>query len=151
MDAFIPFLTTLGPQHWIVLGLVLLIAEMLTGTTYLLWPAVAAFVVALFTWSGMTTWVADVGIFAVLVILLTLFGRPLVRRLRDEGAAKGLNDRARTLVGMRGHMMSFEDGVGSVKINDTVWRAVSDVNLAVGQHVEVASVEGVTLKVQPVA
>lgn len=151
MDALIEFLTTVGPQHWIVLGLVLLIAELLTGTTYLLWPAVAAFVTALAAWSGMTTWMADVGIFAVLVILLTLFGRPLVRRLRDEGAASGLNERAKTLVGMRGHVMSFEDGVGSVKVNDTVWRAVSDVNLTIGQHVEVASVEGVTLSVRPVA
>lgn len=151
MGALIEFLTTVGPQHWIVLGLVLLIAELLTGTTYLLWPAVAAFVTALAAWSGMTTWMADVGIFAVLVILLTLFGRPLVRRLRDEGAASGLNERAKTLVGMRGHVMSFEDGVGSVKVNDTVWRAVSDVNLTIGQHVEVASVEGVTLSVRPVA
>lgn len=148
MDSVLEFVSVFGPQHWIGLGLILLIAEMSTGTTYLLWPAVAAFLTALIAWFGFTGIVAEVAIFAVLVIALTVFGRPLVQRLRSEGAASGLNERAQTLIGVRGQMMSFADGVGSVKVNDTVWRAVSDETLEAGQHVEVAAVDGVTLKVR---
>lgn len=150
MDALLVFLAGLGPTHWLVLGLLLLIAEMASGTTYLLWPAVAAFVTALISLTGMTNWVADMGVFAVLVIALTWLGRPLVQRWRNEGAASGLNERSAALIGVRGVVASFANGVGSVKVQDTVWRAVSDEALEAGQAVEVAAVDGVTLKVKRV-
>jgi inner membrane protein len=148
MDAIASLLANVEPQHWLVLGLLLLIAELATGTTYLLWPAVAAFLTALISWTGVTTWVVDLGLFAVLVIGLTAFGRPLVQRWRHEGAASGLNERASALIGVRGEVTKFDNGVGSVKVADTVWRAVSDEMLAPGQHVEIAAVDGATLKVK---
>jgi inner membrane protein len=37
-----------------------------------------------------------------------------------------------------------------VKVNDTVWRAMSDEALEAGQAVEIAAVDGVTLKVKRV-
>lgn len=148
MDTLIAFLTSLGPQHWLVFGLILLIAEMASGTTYLLWPAVAAFITALVSLSGGTTWAADVAIFAVLVIALTYFGRPMVQRWRHEQAAAGLNERSQTLVGTRGEIASFKDGAGSVKVADTVWRAVSDEALTPGQTVVIDGVDGATLKVR---
>ena len=102
MDTLITFLTSLGPQHWLVFGLILLIAEMASGTTYLLWPAVAAFLTALVAWTGATNWVVEIAIFAVLVIALTAFGRPIVQRWRNENKAEGLNERSKTLIGTRG-------------------------------------------------
>jgi inner membrane protein len=148
MDNLIAFLTSLGPQHWLVFGLILLIAEMASGTTYLLWPAVAAFLTALISLTGATNWVADMAIFAVLVIALTAFGRPLVQRWREEGGASGLNERSQTLVGTRGIITVFANGTGSVKVADTVWRAISDEALQPGQAVVVDSVDGSTLKVK---
>lgn len=148
MDTLITFLTSLGPQHWLVFGLILLIAEMASGTTYLLWPAVAAFITALISLSGGTTWVADMATFAVLVIALTWFGRPIVQRWRHDQAANGLNERSQTLIGTRGEIASFKDGAGSVKVADTVWRAVSDEALTPGQTVVIDSVDGATLKVR---
>ncbi|MEZ5958723.1 MAG: NfeD family protein [Hyphomonadaceae bacterium] len=148
METLITFLTSLGPQHWLVLGLILLIAEMASGTTYLLWPAVAAFLTALISLTGMTNWVGDVAIFAVLVIVLTFFGRPIVQRWREENKAEGLNERSKTLVGTRGVITVFANGAGSVKVADTVWRAVSDETLTPGQTVVIDSVDGATLKVR---
>ncbi len=144
----IGFFSTLGPQHWLVLGLILLIAEMASGTTYLLWPAVAAFVTALVSLLGLTNWIADIAIFAVLVIALTYFGRPLIERWKRDGAANGLNERSATLIGARGVVANFANGVGSVKVQDTVWRAVSDEALEAGAPVVVDSVDGATLKVK---
>ncbi len=151
MDQILTFLTSFGPQHWLVLGLILLIAEMASGTTYLLWPAVAAFVTSLIAWIAPTTWIAELGIFAVLVIALTAFGRPLVQRWRNEGGASGLNERGEALVGKRGLVANFADGVGAVKVGDTVWRAVSDDALEAGASVEIAAIDGVTLKVKRVS
>lgn len=148
MDTLIAFLTSLGPQHWLVLGLILLIAEMASGTTYLLWPAVAAFITALVSLAGMTNWVAELVIFAVLVIVLTAFGRPLVQRWRNQGGQPGLNERATAMIGVRGVITAFANGVGSVKVNDTVWRAASDEALTPGDTVEVFAVDGVTLTVK---
>lgn len=150
MDTLITMLDGLGPQHWLVLGLILLIAEMATGTTYLLWPAVAAFITAAVSFFGLTNWIADIGIFAVLVIVLTAFGRPLVQRWRQAhvGANEKLNERGRSLVGGHGIVAAFANGVGSVKVNDTIWRAVSDEPLEAGQNVEIAGVDGTTLKVK---
>lgn len=148
MDTLIAFMTSFGPQHWLVLGLILLIAEMASGTTYLLWPAVAAFLTALVSLTGATNWVADMTIFAALVIALTAFGRPLVQRWREEGAASGLNERSQTLIGTRGVITVFANGAGSVKVADTVWRAVSDEALQPGQAVVIDSVDGSTLKVK---
>jgi hypothetical protein len=148
MDMLMTLLTGIAPQHWLVIGLVLLIAEMATGTTYLLWPAVAAFATALISFLGFTNWIADIAIFAVLVIVLTYFGQPIVRRWRSEGAANNLNNRAAQLIGVRGVVANFAGGAGSVKVGDTLWRAVSDDVLEEGAEVEVVGVDGMTLKVK---
>ncbi len=142
------FLTTLGPQHWLVLGLILLIAEMASGTTYLLWPAVAAFVTALISLLGVTNWLAEMALFAVLVIALTWLGRPLVERWKRDSAASGLNERSASLIGERGVVTEFANGAGSVKVGDTIWRAQSADVLEAGQAVLVDAVDGVTLKVK---
>lgn len=148
MDTLLFLLNEMGPLHWLVLGLILLIVEMASGTTYLLWPAVAAFVTAFIALILPTNWIAEVALFAVLIIALTYFGHPLVKRWRNEGAASGLNERNVRMVGKRGVVANFANGVGSVRIADTIWRAVSDDALEAGQNVEVASVDGVTLKVR---
>jgi membrane protein implicated in regulation of membrane protease activity len=150
MDTLLNLLNSMGPLHWLVLGLLLLIFEMATGTTYLLWPSVAAFATALVALIFPTNWIAEMALFAVLIIALTYFGHPLVKRWRDEGAASGLNERNLSMIGKRGVVSNFANGVGSVKIADTMWRAVSEESLEAGQSVEVASVDGVTLKVKRV-
>lgn len=150
MDWLVSLLAAIEPQHWFAFGLVLLIAEMASGTTYLLWPAVAAFAVGLISLSGATDWIVDLSIFAVLVIALTAFGRPLVQRFRTGGGSPLLNERAQQLIGTRAVVANFANGVGSVKIQDTIWRAVSEETLAPGENVEIAGVDGATVKVKRV-
>lgn len=148
MNALIAFFVNFGPEDWLVLGLVLLIAELLLGTTYLLWPAVAAFITALVALTGATSWIMDMGLFAVLVLGLTAFGRPLVKRWREAGGDKLLNERSATLIGTRGQITVFNNGAGSVKLNDTIWRATSDDALTPGETVIIDAVDGATLKVK---
>jgi len=146
MDALLALLSIIEPQHWLILGLVLLIAEMASGTTYLLWPAAAAFVTALIAYFGVPNWI-ELTIFALLVIALTYWGRPLVQNLRKREDAT-LNERGAALVGTRGVVTEFANGAGAVKVGDTVWRAVSDEALTSGESVQVSAVDGVTLTVK---
>jgi membrane protein implicated in regulation of membrane protease activity len=146
MDSVLALLSLIEPQHWLILGLLLLIAEMASGTTYLLWPAVAAFITALVAYFGVDSGV-QIAIFAVLVIALTYWGRPLVQNLRKREDST-LNERGQALVGTRGIVTEFANGAGSVKLGDTVWRAVSDEALTSGESVQVSAVDGVTLTVK---
>jgi membrane protein implicated in regulation of membrane protease activity len=148
MDAVVALLPGIQPQHWLALGLVLLIAEMATGTTYLLWPAVAAFITALAAFVGLSSGAAQTALFAALLICLTVFGHPIVRKWRHAREGRALNERAAHMVGTRGVLTAFANGVGSIKINDSVWRAESDEPLQAGEQVEIASVHGTTVRVR---
>ncbi len=146
------WLTRIDSTHWLVLALVLLIAELATGTTYLLWPAVAAGVTGLIALFFPTSVYIEIGVFAGLTILLTLLGRPLVRNLRMAAEnAPVLNERDKTVIGARAvAMTAFVNGAGQVKLGDSVWRAQSAEAIAAGQAVEVLSVEGTTVVVKTV-
>lgn len=146
------WLTRIDSTHWFVLALVVLIAELATGTTYLLWPAVAAGVTGLIALFFPTSVYIEIGVFAGLTILLTLLGRPLVRNLRMAAEnAPVLNERDKTVIGARAVAMNaFINGAGQVKLGDSVWRAQSSEAIAAGQAVEVMSVEGTTVVVKAV-
>lgn len=146
------WLTRIDSTHWLVLALVLLIAELATGTTYLLWPAVAAGVTGLIALFFPTSVYIEIGVFAGLTILLTLLGRPLVRNLRTAAEnAPVLNERDKTVIGARAVAMNaFINGAGQVKLGDSVWRAQSSEAIAAGQAVEVLSVDGTTVTVKAV-
>jgi len=148
----VDWLTRIDSTHWLVLALVLLIAELATGTTYLLWPAVAAGVTGLIALFFPTSVYIEIGVFAGLTILLTLLGRPLVRNLRMAAEnAPVLNERDKTVIGARAVAMNaFINGAGQVKLGDSVWRAQSSEAIAAGQAVEVLSVDGTTVTVKAV-
>ena len=147
------WLTSVNHTHWLALGLILLIAELATGTTYLLWPAVAAGLTGLLSLFMPMGFLTELAIFAVLTIALTAIGRPLVRnRLLAKAGSPTLNERGQALVGVRGIAAgAFMNGVGSVKVGDTIWRATSADEIAAGQAVEVIGVDGATIAVKGVA
>ena len=112
------------PAHWFALGFALLVAEIVTGTTYLLWPAAAAALTGLIAQFTPADLAGQWATFAVLAIALTLTGHFYVRGRwlkREQGGL--LNERAHTLVGQNGLADgAFVAGVGRVKLHDTVRR-----------------------------
>jgi len=148
----VDWLTRIDSTHWLILALMLLIAELASGTTYLLWPAVAAGIVGLIALFFPTSVYIEIGVFAGLTILLTLLGRPLVRNLQRAPAnAPVLNEREKTVIGARAVAMNaFVNGAGQVKLGDSVWRAQSAEAIAAGQAVEVLSVDGTTVVVKAI-
>ena len=149
MDWLSSFLSGLEFWHWLALGLLLLLLELVTGSTYLLWPAVAAWLTGLLVMALPIGWPVQLAIFAVAVLVLLMFGRPLARNRLLSGGDSALNERGLQLEGARGVASSgFEGGVGRVRLGDSEWRAESEDAIASGDAVDIVRVEGSTLRVK---
>jgi hypothetical protein len=149
MDLLISALEGLNLWWWLGIAAVLLIAELLTGTTYILWPAASAFVTALF--SAFVGWPVELVIFAGLGVLFLVLGDRFVKPRLKSGADSGLNTRATYLVGERVTVVSgFTEGRGRVRHGDTEWSAKTEdgSDLAVGASAVVAALDGTRLIVK---
>jgi membrane protein implicated in regulation of membrane protease activity len=132
---------------WLIVGGVLLIAEMLTLTFYLLWlgigaviaAAVALFAPDLFALQGLSGGAA--------ALILTVFTKPLTRRFRES---RGYRDAINELVGKQGIVVeAIVDGKpGIVKIGNETWSAVSLNNLNIEDKIKVISRGTTVLEVQ---
>jgi membrane protein implicated in regulation of membrane protease activity len=133
---------------WLAVGVVLLIAEAMTGTGWLLWPAVAAGVTAVTILTGHVDGPPmHVGIFAALTIVLIALARPWLSRAPKED----LNDRARRVVGLLGEARGdFIAGHGRVFVDGAEWPAELDGGgeLKAGERIVVAKCEGARLLVR---
>jgi hypothetical protein len=137
---------------WISLGCLLLAAEMLGASGYLLWSGVAAVLVGLIVWVVPIDWAWQGVIFALLIIVAALGWWSWLRSHNIALPASLLNRRGEQLVGTRTFLIEpLVNGIGRVRIGDSTWRARCDQDLAVGVAVEVIAVDGITLRVRPSA
>lgn len=131
---------------WLILGGLLLVAEMLTLTFYLLWFGVGAFVAAAI--AGLTPGSLAVQIVAgcLTVIGLTVFTKPLTRRFR---ASRGFQDAVDTLVGKQGVVVEaiVQGKPGIVKVGNETWSATSSETLQQGDVVIVVNRGSAVLEV----
>ena len=84
------FLDGISPWWWITLGVVLIGLEMTTMSFFLIWPGIAAVVIAILLWiaPGMSG-EAQVALFAVLSVAFTWVGRTIAEPpLRPSGPAR---------------------------------------------------------------
>lgn len=140
----------LGPWNWMLLGLVLLAAEILVPGVFLLWIGVAALLTGalslqlwgLESWS----WQVQVLVFLVLALASAYVGKRLTDARRGEESDQPLlNRRAEQLVGRTAVLEeAIENGFGRIRIDDTTWR-VSGADLPAGTHVRIVAVENGTL------
>jgi len=136
--------------HWWTLAAVLLVLELATGTTYLLWPAASASVVGLLVAAPVPFgWELQLFTFAVITTALTMIGAKFVRQRWMASDKPNLNRRADQLLGQKVVAASaFVAGIGTVKVGDTVWRAQIADGAAAGDVLEVTGMDGVTLAVR---
>ena len=150
-NMLITLLESMSGTKWIVLGVLLLIVEILTGTTYILWPAIAALLVGLFAFLLPFGWEMQLLLFFIISAVLLVVGHKYVRPRMEGGEPSDLNDRARSMIGMRVRAIApFELGEGRVQVGDTQWRARAGAgNPAANDELVVLSVKGTTLIVEP--
>ena len=135
---------------WAALAALLLAAEMLSGSGWLLWPATCAALVAILGLAMPMGAIGQIGLFAVLTILSTYGARrlwpPSVHEERD------INDISGRLIGHRGKAVgAFANGTGRAFVDGKEWAAELEdgSSLAPGDPVEVTGLNGSRLRVRP--
>lgn len=151
MDLWVSIFDRMNLWAWWAISGVILIAELLTGTTYLLWPAAAAFLTGFVAMEMLgVSWAAQWAVFAILSLGLLWVGDRWVRPAMKAGAGSGLNDRSLRMIGQRATVASdFVSGRGRVKYGDSEWAAetLDGSDPAAGSIVTVSAVNGVMLTV----
>lgn len=145
----IALLFTHAHIFWLTLGGLLLAAEMLGASGYLLWSGVAAVLTGLLVWIVPLGWEWQGVCFAILTLVAAfLWWRWLSTRKQQE-PGEVLNQRGYQLVGRRLRLENtLVNGRGHIRVADSSWPVMADSDLTAGTEVIVTAVEGITLKIQ---
>lgn len=151
----INLVTNLGPWSWLILGLVLLAAELALPGVFLIWIGLAALVVGLASlalWdAAFWIWQLQLVLFAALSVAITLAARRYMGGKDTESDEPLLNQRGQSLVGRTATLVEpIREGRGRIRLDDTWW-SVSGPDLPAGMRVRVAVWNGNELIVEPVA
>lgn len=145
----IDFFNSYGFWAWASLAAILLVAELLTGTMYLLWFGIAAGITALISFiaPGLPLSV-DLLLFGALSIASVWGGKKL---FPTNLAAKDndINDPNSRLLGQPAIAAEdFQSGLGGVLVGDTRWRAICKTHSPkAGENLKITKVDGATLEV----
>ena len=136
---------------WLAIGVILLAVEAAFSTEWLLWPAVAAGVVAVATALGLPLggfW-GEAALFAGLTVAATLLSRRLIQRV-NPADSPDINARDSRLIGQRAQVVqAFVDGRGRVFVSGAEWVAeIEGAAPLAGESVIVEAIEGPKLKVR---
>ncbi len=132
---------------WLIAAIILLILEVFTGTFFILWIGIAAFIAGIFAFFA-PQWLVWI-IFALASIFLLWITRPLAKRLHS---ALPMRTNVDALIGQTAIVIETIDPVanlGRVRVGSDEWRARADKVIERGEKVRVLAVEGTTLRVEP--
>ena len=133
---------------WLAFAAVLLVAELHSGSGWLLWPAACAGLVALLTAFVPIDTPVAVLIFALTTVVATFISR---RLMKPSAHRSDINEPSLRVVGHHGMVVSaFVNGAGRVFVDGKEWAAEAEEGSAPlpQQRVEVTAVKGATLRVK---
>jgi len=135
---------------WMILGFILLIAEMFTATFFIMWFGVSALFTALLTWLWIDSFMIQLLIFAIVSFLMVLFTRKLANKMSGEPSRKITQDEIIGKTGIVTETILSDNSKGLVKMNGQVWRAVSEKGTEIerGKKVTVKRLYGVKIYVE---
>jgi len=135
---------------WLTLGGLLLAAEMLGTSGYLLWSGIAAVLVGIVEWLAPFSWTAQGMLFALLTLVCVYLWYRWMRHRERHQQPNSLNQRGNQLIGT---LLTLDaplvNGIGHVRLGDSSWRVQADRDLPAGAQVVVTGVEGITLHIRP--
>jgi len=139
--------------HWWILAGILLVGEILSFTSFLLWIAVAAFVTGIVKFFVPTVnWQWQMVLFAILAVIGVLIALMILknRKYLNKKGYHALNSRARTHIGKKFSLDNpIVNGEGKIKVGDTYWLIQCEADLKEGEDIEVIDAKGTTLIVKP--
>jgi len=132
---------------WLIVGGILLIAELLTFTFYLLWLGVGAIVAAIVALFVPEAYLIQALTGGITALVLTIYTKPLTRRFRNS---KGYRDVREVIIGKAGIVLEAvsPENPGIVKIGSETWSAVSQETLPKNERVRVVGQRTTVLEVQ---
>ncbi len=143
----VEMLAKLGTWNWLIIGVVLMGIETFAPGVFMLWLGLAALIVGLLTFTINWSWQTQIIVFAILSLAMVPLWRHFSKRNEKPTDKPFLNKRAQGLIG---RVFTLEkaiiDGVGTVKIDDTVWR-VSGPDAPAGSRVKIVHADGASLQV----
>jgi len=144
------FLDSLQFWHWWILGALLAAVEALAPGMFFIWFGAAAACVGIIVLVLPDLgWETQIILFAVLAAVAVVVGRRFVHRgARSPDPA--LNRRGEAYVGREFTLdAAIVNGRGSIRVDDSVWRAAGP-DLPAGRRVKVLAAEGAVLRVEAV-
>lgn len=135
-----------GAAPWLILGLIVAAAEMLTPGFFLIWVGFAMLGTGLVTLATALDGPWQLALFSVLSAVIALWAARTVRR-RPRGG--DINAPGAGLIGRLAEAEQFRGGEGRVRLGDGAWQArtLDGADPQPGQRVRVVGLEGTTLLV----
>jgi membrane protein implicated in regulation of membrane protease activity len=142
------WLISLEHWNWFIAAAVLFLIEIIAPGSFMMWLGLAALLVGGISLAVDWTWQAQVIAFAVFAVASIPAWRRVSRKVEAPVDRPFLNRRAEGYVGRVFTLdKPIVDGVGTVRIDDTVWR-VSGPDCPAGSRVKIARAEGAELMVE---
>ncbi|MGD9639464.1 MAG: NfeD family protein [Alphaproteobacteria bacterium] len=137
--------------HWFVVGVFLLIAEIITPTTFFVWIAVSAFITGILSFAFPAISFEFLGVFfAILSVLCAYLGKRFVKSREKPTNHPSLNRKEEQMIGKIFVVSkAVENGIGKAKVGDSEWRIECQEDLEIGTKVVVEGLDGATLIVKP--
>jgi inner membrane protein len=138
---------------WAIIGIVLLIGELTTGTFYLLGISLGAFTVSIIDYFNPLSFKSQLLIFAIVAPIGILLSIKLLKKEKNRTLAGQSNDFSKDSVG--NVIKNNSSSVGDIEFQMPImgskkWQFVSDQQLVEGDKAKVLSIEGNYLKVSKV-
>lgn len=136
--------------HWLVFGLLLLVAEIFVFGAVLMWFGFAALLVGVLVFFiPALIWMPSLVLWAFLSLLLVFGWQQYRKKNPPKDAAPTINRRGEQIVGRHFTLMKdIVNGHGELHVDDTRWKIVSHHDLPAGSKVRVVAVEGTSLRVE---
>jgi len=136
--------------HWIVLGLVLLILELLTGTFFVLVFVVASVLVGITTFLMLLSFNSELALWIVLSLIGVvvwykwLSSKPTVKSGQSNYRFDTLGEVIEDVTPQKRGKVRFEVPV----LGNSVWSVTSEQNIPKGEKVKIVEVNGQLIKVE---
>ncbi len=141
------FFSTFSHITWWLAGTIMIVAEVFVGGTFLLWLGIAAIVVGGLMFFGVPIdWKLQFIIFSVISVLSVVLWRKVQKNRKDDVVDPNnphLSRRGEQYIGREFTVdEAIVNGIGKVKVEDTLWRVKSKTDFKQGDKVKVIAVEG---------
>lgn len=148
MAEFFTWVSEASPWLWLALGISLMAIEILVPSFVMVWPGLAALIMALLAWlSPGFSGEALISIFAILSIALLFAGRALMAKVGQDEPTSTLNARGKSMIGREAKVLSIAGSQGKVEIDGVQWPvAWEDSPPELDQWVTITHANGVNLR-----